>query len=105
MVEAGLNVAAPALVLLGIGVVVFALAPRLTTVVSCGVFVWFVLVEILGTVARLNHWVLDSSALHQIAPAPSVPVDWASNGVMLAFVVACGLAAALIFNGRDLAGE
>lgn len=105
MIEAGLNVAVPALVLLGIGVAAFAFVPRRTSVVTYSVFAWFVIVDIIGSVAQMNHWVLDLSALHQIAPAPAASVDWGSCGVMVLFTTVVVAASASRFNRRDLKGE
>jgi ABC-2 type transport system permease protein len=105
LLEAGLNVAVPALVLLGVGVFVFGLAPRMTTIASYAVFVWFTLIEIVSGIANINHWVLDTSAFHQMAPAPSVPANWTVNGVMAALAVVACVIGAVAFNRRDVIGE
>ena len=105
MLGAGLNVAVPALLLLGVGVLVVALAPRSTTTVTYSLFVWFVLVEIVGAVAHVNHWVLDLSAFHQMAPAPSTPIDWTTSAVMLALALATGSVGVFAFRRRDITGE
>ncbi|MGA7834405.1 MAG: hypothetical protein WCA31_04295 [Acidimicrobiales bacterium] len=105
LMESGLNVTLPALVLLGIGVLVFAFVPRWTTIVSYAVFVWFVLIEIVSGATGINHWVLDSSVFHQMAPAPSVPVDWTVNGIMAALALVAGFVAAVVFDRRDVTGD
>jgi ABC-2 type transport system permease protein len=105
MLGAGLNVVVPALLLFGLGVLAFAVVPRHASAVTYSLLVWFFLVEILGGLASMSHWVLDTSAFHQMAPAPSVPVDWTSNAMMVVIAVAAlGLAVAA-FNRRDLKGE
>ena len=105
MLGAGLNVVVPALLLFGLGVLAFAVVPRHASAVTYSLLVWFFLVEILGGLASMSHWVLDTSAFHQMAPAPSVPVDWTANAMMVVIAVAAlGLAVAA-FNRRDLKGE
>lgn len=105
LISAGLNTAAPALLLLGLGVLVMALRPRWTNVATYSLFVWFVLVEILGSAAKVNHWILDTSALHQMAPAPAVGVDWTVDAVMVALALASALLGQVFFARRDLSGE
>ncbi len=105
LVESGLNVAVPALVLLGVGVLVFSITPRMTMIVTYSVFVWFSLIEIVSGVANINHWVLDTSAFHQMAPAPAVPVDWTTNGIMVALAVLAGVVGAVALTRRDVMGE
>ena len=105
MLEAGLNVAVPALVVLGIGVLAFAVAPRSVSVVTYGLLVWFFLIEIVSGAASVNHWILDLSAFHQMAAAPATPVDWASNAVMAAIALAAAGLGVELFRRRDLQGE
>ena len=69
VLEAGLNVVPPTLCILGIGALVFGLAPRATTIATYGLLVWSFLVELVGGVVGLNHFVLDTSVFHQMAAA------------------------------------
>jgi ABC-2 type transport system permease protein len=105
MLGAGLNVVVPALLLFGLGVLAFAVAPRYASAVTYSLLVWFFLVEIVGGIASMNHWVLDTSAFHQMAPAPSVPVNWTSNAMMVVIAVVALGVAVVAFNRRDLKGE
>jgi ABC-2 type transport system permease protein len=105
MIDAGLNVVPPALVLLGVGILVFGLWPRVAVKVTYAVLLWSLFVELIGGAVSLNHWVLDTSTLHQMAPAPSEPVDWTSAGAMVAIAVAATLVGYHRFARRDLAGE
>jgi ABC-2 type transport system permease protein len=105
MLAAGINVAIPALVLLSVGMLTFALAPRWATVVTYALLVWFFLVEILAGIAKINHFVLDSSAFHQMAASPAAPIDWTANSIMLALAVASMSVGAFYFQRRDLQGE
>jgi ABC-2 type transport system permease protein len=105
MLGAGFNVAVPAFLLFGLGVLAFAVTPRFAIAVAYSMLVWFFLVEIVGGLVKVNHWILDLSAFHQMAPAPSVPVDWTSNAVMVVVGALCTGLGVFIFNGRDLKGE
>jgi len=103
VVLAGLNLVPPALVVLGLGVLVLGLAPRATSVVVYGYLAWSLLVVVVGGIGSTSHWVLDTSVFHHMAASPAVPVDWGANAVMVA--VAAGLAGvgAVAFRRRDLA--
>lgn len=105
MLVAGINVAVPALVLFGAGVLAFALAPRWATVVAYALLVWFFLVEIVAAAAKINHFILDTSAFHQMAAAPASPVDWTTNTIMIALALSSMSVGALGFQRRDLQGE
>jgi ABC-2 type transport system permease protein len=103
--DAGLNVAVPALLIFGVGVLALAVVPRMVSVVTYAVLVWFLLVEILGSVVTANHWILDLSGYHQMAAAPAVAVNWSANAVMIALAVGAAGLGVLRFNRRDVKGE
>ena len=75
------------------------------SVVTYAVLVWFLLVEILGSVVTANHWILDLSGYHQMAAAPAVAVNWSANAVMIALAVGAAGLGVLRFNRRDVKGE
>ncbi len=104
LLAAGVNAAAPAVFLLGVGTLLFGLWPRAA---SSGIYVvlgWSLLVELIGGIGALSHWLLDTSLFHHISSAPAIPVDWAQVGAL----VACGVIGALVglaaFSRRDLQG-
>jgi ABC-2 type transport system permease protein len=105
MFDAGLNVAVPALLIFGVGVLALAVVPRMVSVVTYAVLVWFLLVEILGSVVTANHWILDLSGYHQMAAAPAVAVNWSANAVMIVLAVGAAGLGVLRFNRRDVKGE
>ena len=105
MLEAGLNTVAPALLLLGVGVLALGLVPRAAVPVTYAAMVWSLLVELLGGLASLNHWLLDSSAFHQMAAAPSVPINWSTNAIMVSIGAVAVLIGVAAFKRRDLKGE
>ncbi len=105
MLTAGLNVAVPAFLLFGVGILTLALAPRLVSAVTYGLFVWCFLIEIVAGIANVNHWVLDLSAFHQMAAAPATPIAWTANALMCSLALVSILLGAFVFARRDLTGE
>ena len=104
LLAAGANVAPPALFVLGVGGLAFGLWPRRAPAVAYAVVAWSVLVEFVGAVAGTTRWLLDTSILGHITPAPAASPDWTAN----AWLVALGLLGAsvgtVLFARRDLAG-
>lgn len=105
MVDAGLNVAAPAVCILGLGVLAFGYRPRLTSAAAHGLVIWSLLVELVGGFTAQSHLLLDTSLFHQMASAPAVAPDWATDAIMVGLGLvgmALGVAG---FRRRDLEGE
>lgn len=99
---AGLNSAAPAALLLGIGVLVFGFVPRLTAAICWGLLAWAFLLDMLGSAIRINHWVMDTSLLYHLALAPAVNPDWRVVGTYLATGGAAAVLGGWWFTRRDL---
>lgn len=104
LVRAGLNVAPPGVFVLGVGVLVYGVLPRLAAGVTYGLVVWSFLVEILSAVANSNHWLRDTSLLLHMTPAPAAAPDWASAGWLVALGLLAVVAGLAAFSRRDLAG-
>ena len=103
MLAAGLNLAAPALCLLGIGVLVLGVRPRAVGASPTGCSpgpcwsrCW---------AAPSATWLLDTSLFHQMAAAPATMPDWTSGGVMVALGALGAALGILAFSRRDLAGD
>jgi ABC-2 type transport system permease protein len=105
LLGAGLNTVPAGLCLLGIGAFVWALAPRQASAAVYGVLAWSFLVELLGGIVNSNHWLLDTSVFHQLAPAPAEAPDWVTGTVMLGVGVVLGVVGVAVFSRRDLAGD
>ena len=88
LLEAGVNILFPALCVLGVGVLAFAVSPRATSFIVYGLLGWSLLIEIVGGIGNTRHWILDTSLFHQMAAAPAVNPNWTANGIMLAVGVA-----------------
>jgi ABC-2 type transport system permease protein len=104
LVQAGLNVAPPAVFVLGVGALAFGLWPRAAIGIAYGLVVWSFLVETLAAVFDANHWLRDTSPLLHITPAPAAEPNWTAA----AWLVGLGLLAAALgieaFRRRDLVG-
>ena len=105
VLDAGLNVVPPALCVLGIGVLMLGIWPRAASVATYGVLAWSFLVELVGGLINANHWLLDTSLFHQMAPAPAVAPNWTTGGVLVAVGATAAIAGGIAFRHRDLAGE
>jgi ABC-2 type transport system permease protein len=103
LVAAGLNLVPPALFVLGFGALVFGLWPWAAAAAAYAVLAWSFLIELLGGIIRANHWVLDTSVLYQMAPAPAVAPALTSTVVLCALGVGFAAAGMLAFRRRDLA--
>lgn len=104
MLDAGLNLLSPALVVLGVGALFFGFAPRLAVAATYALVVWSFLVDLIGGVVGLNHWLLDTSLFHQVSAAPAVAPNWGVNGVLIGLAVAGAAVGGAAFARRDLVG-
>jgi ABC-2 type transport system permease protein len=105
LVAAGLNVVPPALCLLGIGALTFGVWPRATSAVIYAVVGWSLLVEVVGGIGALSHWVLDTSLFHQMAAAPAADPNLATAAVLIGIGLGSALVGVLRFRVRDVQGE
>jgi ABC-2 type transport system permease protein len=102
LLEAGLNVVPPALVVLGVGALVLGIQPRAGSIVAYAVVAWSFMAELIGSVVRANHWLLDTSVLFHMTPAPATRPDWTSAVVLSALGIAAAGVGAALFARRDL---
>jgi ABC-2 type transport system permease protein len=105
LLAAGLNLVAPAVVVLGAGALALGLRPRLASGVAYAVLLWSLAVEFIGSVITTNHWALDTSVFHQMAPAPAVHPAWSTEAVLVGAGVVLAALGTLAFWHRDLVGE
>ncbi len=104
VVGAGLNTLAPSVCVLGLGVLAYGIAPRAAAVVVYGVVAWSVLVDVIGGIGALDHWIADASVFHQMAAAPSVPPNWPAIAWMVALGAVTSAVGGALFARRDVQG-
>jgi ABC-2 type transport system permease protein len=80
MMQAGLNVAVPALFILGVGTLLYGLLPRLAAPILYTVILWSFLIEIIGPTITSNHWLLDTAVLTHLGPVPAASLNWTAIG-------------------------
>ena len=71
MLGAGLNVVPTALLVLGIGAVVLAVAPRAAAAAVYGVVIWSLVVDLAGSLVTSMPWLSKLSLFHYMALAPA----------------------------------
>ncbi len=105
LLASSVNAMVPAAVIVGIGVLIIGIRPRLTSTALYVVIGWSFLLELIGPAINLNHWILDTSLLHHVALAPAAGPRWSTSGILVAIAVIACLIGAFLFNRRDLAGK
>ncbi len=104
LIEAGLNVVPPALLILGFGALAFGAWPRATSITVYGLIAWSVMVELIGGLSSASRWLLDTSVFHQMAPAPASTPNWTASAVMIGIGAVAAILGAVAFLRRDLKG-
>jgi len=105
LLDAGVNLVPPAIVIGGIGVLVFGIRPRSTSAVVYTLLGWSLVIVVVGGIGATNHWILDTSVFHQMAAVPDVSPHWEANGVMTGLGLTSACLGLVAFRRRDLQGE
>ncbi len=104
LLEAGVNIVPPALFVLGVGTLVHGALPRGAAAVSYAVVAWSFLIELVGSVIKASHWLLDTSVLYHVAPAPAANPNWGSAAGLAAVGAGAAALGGYLFTRRDLVG-
>jgi ABC-2 type transport system permease protein len=105
LLAAGVNTSVLGLLLLGVGALLLARAPRAAVPCLYAAMAWSIVVEFIGSVLAMPRWLLQTSLLFHVAPAPATSPDWAALAVMLATgLLAGGLAVATVRRRDYLTG-
>lgn len=102
LLPAAINTLAAALLLLGIGICTYGFKPRLTSIVVYSVIGWAFLVEMLGSVINLNHFILDTSLLHHVPLVPATDQNWQIVWVYCLLGIVLVTAGIIRFTKRDI---
>ena len=104
VIGGGLNTVPPAVCILGLGALAYGIAPRAASLIVYGVVTWSVLIDLVGGVGALDHWLADTSVFHQMSAVPAAPADWPAIGWLLLVGVAGSIAGCACLARRDLEG-
>jgi ABC-2 type transport system permease protein len=102
MVGAGLNVVPTALVALGVGAVVLAVAPRRAAATVYAVVIWSLLGDLLASMVAKLKWLDHLSLLHYMALAPAQDADTRTIAITIAVAAVLCIAATICFDRRDV---
>ena len=102
MLGAGLNVVPLAMVVVGIGLVAFALVPRLAATIVYTVVLWSLFVDLVGSLMTGAAWMEWFSLFRYLALAPAAPVSTPTQVGLIVVAAALTAAAARIVDRRDL---
>jgi polyether ionophore transport system permease protein len=105
MIEGGVNAAAPALFVLGVGTLLYGVVPRLAVPVLYAFVLWSFVAELVGSSISTSRLVLDTSVLGHLGPVPAADLDWANVGWLAGLGVIATIAGVLLFGRRDLAAS
>jgi putative exporter of polyketide antibiotics len=102
MTRSGLNVAPTALVVLGIGALTVAVAPRAAVRSVYVVVAGWLVIDLLSSLVESAHWLAHVSLFHYMALAPAQDLDARTITITLAIALVLGGGACFIFRHRDL---
>jgi ABC-2 type transport system permease protein len=103
MLQAGLNLIPPALLILGLGTLLLGVAPRLAMPLLYALVLWSFLIEIVGTSITSSRWLLDTALFTHVGPVPAAGLDWPAMGILTGLGLLAALAGLITFTRRDLA--
>jgi putative exporter of polyketide antibiotics len=103
VLEAGLNLVPPALLILGLGTLLLGVAPRLAMPLLYALVLWSFLMEIVGTSITSSQWLLDTALFTHVGPVPATSLDWPAMGIFTGLGLIAALAGLAAFARRDLA--
>jgi ABC-2 type transport system permease protein len=102
LLKAGVNIAPPALFVLGVGILTYGWWPRFATTAVYGLVAWSFMIELIAAVIT-NRWLADTSVLHHINPVPAAGPDWTSATWLVGLAIAAAAVGGAGFKLRDLA--
>lgn len=104
MMIGGLNILAPAILLIGIGVALYGLAPRLTSIIMYLAIVWSFTMGIVASLTT-NTFLKDASLFHYSSLVPAVNPDWKTFTITSLAGLILVVFGFITFNRRDLKDE
>ena len=103
LLQAGLNLIPPALLVLGLGTLLLGVAPRLAMPLLYALVLWSFLIQIVGTSITSSQWLLDTALFTHVGPVPAASLDWPAMGILTGIGLIAAFAGLAAFAHRDLA--
>jgi ABC-2 type transport system permease protein len=105
VVLAGVNTIPAALVVLALGALVLAVAPRRAATAVYGIVAWSFVIDLLASLVAGLRPMTRASIFHYVTLAPAVDPDWTALAVLTVIAVAVAVAALVALERRDLARD
>jgi ABC-2 type transport system permease protein len=105
VLAAGINIVPAALLVLALGMLVLAAAPRLATAAVYALVAWSFIIDLLASLVENIGWMARLSIFHYVSLAPADDPDWTALAVITGLAVALAAVAVAIFGQRDLAPD
>ncbi len=104
-INCGIAVSAAVILLLGFGVFLYGVRPRLVIVGMTVVVGWAFVVDIVRNLFHLDEWVTKTSIISYIPVDPSKALDWGGVISMTAIGIGLAVVGIIAFGKRDIIGE
>jgi ABC-2 type transport system permease protein len=105
LIGAGANSLPAVFCFLGIGALAYGVVPRASAGVAYGVVVGAFLLQLVGALVGVPHWLLSVSPFQHVAPVPGAPFRPAAAATLLAVGGGATIAALASFARRDVIGN
>lgn len=104
MLEAGGNCLPTALLFLGFAALAYAVAPRASAGISCGLVTVAFLWQLIGSLLGAPKWLVEITPFAHVASVPAQSFRAGAAAVMVGIGLLTAAAAVWAFGGRDLTG-
>ena len=91
--------------LIGVGTLLYGFLPRFASAVMYAVIAWSFIIDMVGSAAKLDDWVANSSLLHYISQSPSKTPDWSTFAWLAGLGIAFAALGVIRFTKRDIISE
>ncbi len=101
----GLNILGPLLMLLGLGVLAYGLAPKFLSIIMYSVIAWSFTIDIISSALKLGKGFSSTSLLHYVSLVPAANPNWRTFSIIGLLGLSGILLGAIAFDRRDLQAE
>ena len=105
MVFGGLNILGPVMLLLGLGVLLYGLMPKLTVYVMYAIIAWSFTIDVIAAALKLGKTLGETSLLHYVSFVPAASPNWRTFSILSLLGVAGICCGVIAFERRDTQSE